>query len=213
MSTDLFQNRYRISSSRASWHNYNGGVYFVTICTKNREHYFGEIACNQALSPSSVMHLSAVGGYVDEQLRNVSSHYPYAQIPLWVVMPNHVHAIVVIHSETPTVETMCTSSLQSSVCTSSRSSNPSRWKNTVINEQMQLVSHKRGLLSTAVGGLKRAVSCFANTNRIMFAWQPRFHDHMIRTVEEQNRIADYIEHNVFRWKSDCFYECDETQSF
>lgn len=38
-----FQNKYCIPSARANWHNYNGGVYFVTICTKNREHYFGEI--------------------------------------------------------------------------------------------------------------------------------------------------------------------------
>ena len=40
---DKFQNRFRIPSARANWHDYNGGIYFVTICTKNREHYFGEI--------------------------------------------------------------------------------------------------------------------------------------------------------------------------
>ncbi len=41
---DKFQNKYRIPSARANWHDYNGGIYFITICTKNREHYFGEIA-------------------------------------------------------------------------------------------------------------------------------------------------------------------------
>ncbi len=41
---DKFQNRFRITSARAYWHDYNGGIYFITICTKNREHYFGEIA-------------------------------------------------------------------------------------------------------------------------------------------------------------------------
>lgn len=40
---EKFQNKYCIPSARANWHNYNGGVYFVTICTKNREHYLGEI--------------------------------------------------------------------------------------------------------------------------------------------------------------------------
>ena len=40
---DKYQNKYRVPSARANWHDYNGGVYFVTICTKNREHYFGEI--------------------------------------------------------------------------------------------------------------------------------------------------------------------------
>lgn len=38
-----FQNRYRIPSARAAWHDYNGGLYFVTVCTKNRKHFFGEI--------------------------------------------------------------------------------------------------------------------------------------------------------------------------
>ena len=40
---EKFQNKYCIPSARANWHDYKGGVYFVTICTKNREHYFGEI--------------------------------------------------------------------------------------------------------------------------------------------------------------------------
>jgi putative transposase len=38
-----FQNKYRIPSARAEWHDYNGGVYFITICTAGREHYFGRI--------------------------------------------------------------------------------------------------------------------------------------------------------------------------
>lgn len=44
--TEKFQNKYRVPSARAPWHGYNGGVYFVTICTQNREHYFGEITCD-----------------------------------------------------------------------------------------------------------------------------------------------------------------------
>ena len=43
MSDDKFQHKYRIESARASWHDYDGGSYFITICTKDREHYFGEI--------------------------------------------------------------------------------------------------------------------------------------------------------------------------
>jgi len=43
---DKFQNKYRIPSARANWHDYNGGIYFITICTKYRVHYFGEIELN-----------------------------------------------------------------------------------------------------------------------------------------------------------------------
>ena len=57
------------------------------------------------------MHLSAIGEYVDEQIRNVSAHYPYAEIPLWVVMPNHVHAIVVIDGDNVPYERRVTNEL------------------------------------------------------------------------------------------------------
>ena len=184
MPDKLFRNKYRNDTARATWHDYNGGEYFITICTKNREHHFGEIF-------DGTMHLSTLGKYADEQLRHVASHYPYAEIPLWVVMPNHIHAVVIIRPElqsddTPHVRTMCTSSLQ----------------NNIIDEKMQFVSHHRGLLSTTIGGLKRAITRFARQQQIPFAWQTRFHDHIIRDTDEMNRIAKYIENNVAKWEYD-----------
>ncbi len=89
---DKFLGKYRKQSARAMWHDYDGGLYFVTICTKDRVHYFGEISENE-------MHLTEVGQYVVEQIRNVQVHYNYAKIPLWVVMPNHLHAIVIIDGD------------------------------------------------------------------------------------------------------------------
>lgn len=44
MSDNLFHNQYRIPSARATWHDYNSGAYFVTICTRGRDHFFGEIS-------------------------------------------------------------------------------------------------------------------------------------------------------------------------
>ena len=46
------------------------------------------------------MHLSPLGKFCQQQWENVSEHYPYATIPLFVVMPNHIHAIVLINQET-----------------------------------------------------------------------------------------------------------------
>jgi hypothetical protein len=53
--------------------------------------------------------------------------------------------------------------------------------------------------------LKRAVTHFSNENDFPFAWQPRFHDHIIRDNSELNRVATYIENNVVNWKDDEFY--------
>ena len=45
------------------------------------------------------MNLTNIGLFADEQFKNVSAHYPYSEIPVWVVMPNHIHAIVIINNE------------------------------------------------------------------------------------------------------------------
>ena len=209
MSNDLFQNRYRIPSARAAWHHYNGGLYFVTICTHGREHYFGEIAA-ASTSGEPRMVLSPIGQFVDEQFRNAHTHYTYAEIPVWVVMPDHIHAIVGIDNdvemmcagdtnnvvEINTVETMCTSSLPQPQQQQQQQQRQSRWKNETIDEQMQIISLRRGKLSIAVGGLKRAITRFAHQNHLPFAWQTRFHDRIIRNTGELNRIANYIAHNV-----------------
>jgi hypothetical protein len=80
-----------------------------------------------------------------------------------------------------------------------------RWKNGMVDEKMQSVSAKRGKLSTMVGGYKRAITRYAHENKMDFGWQARFHDHIVRDQEEMNRIADYIQDNVVRWKEDKFY--------
>lgn len=224
MMHDLFQNRYRIPSARATWHNYNGGIYFVTICTRGQEQYFGEIS-------NSEMHLSEIGHYANEQIRNVQTHYPYAQIPLWVVMPNHLHAIVVIDSnnvpyERRGVETWRAAShmiAETQNVTSNMISETQNAASIMISEtqhdesnmnietwraaslQGRHIANMQGWLSVVVGGIKSAVTKFANQNKILFSWQSRFHDHIIRKTDELNRIADYIENNVLRWEQDKFY--------
>ena len=187
MKTDKFQNKYRIPSARAKWHDYNGGEYFITICTAGREHYFGEIRDNEMI-------LSVIGKYTVDNLERINQHYPYCVVPLFVVMPNHIHAIVVIDEKpygtnVSNVETMCTSSLQ----------------NKLVDEKMQSVSVRRGKLSTAMGGFKRAITRFSNENKIDFAWQTRFHDHIIRDREEYYRISEYIKDNPGTWREDKFY--------
>ena len=64
MSEEKFKGRYRIPSTRAAWHDYLGGTYFVTICTKDREFFLGKIEDEQ-------MHLSEIGKYAEEQFRDV----------------------------------------------------------------------------------------------------------------------------------------------
>ena len=83
-------NQYR-KSPRANWLEYNEGLYFITICTHRRVHYFGEII-------DAEMHFSPIGKYLCEELSRVSIHHPHINILQFVVMPNHFHAIVDVNN-------------------------------------------------------------------------------------------------------------------
>ncbi|MBR6063774.1 MAG: hypothetical protein IKP54_06450 [Bacteroidales bacterium] len=207
MSTERFQNRYRIASVRAQWHNYDGGIFFVTICTQNREQYFGKII-------DGIIILSAIGNYVEEQLHKVTVHYPYAEIPLWVIMPNHVHAIIKIDGNKIPYkrrDISCRAAARHGSTKQTYQNNIDNHAkkhtldNKTITEQYQKISTMQGWLSVVVGGLKSAVSRFAHQNNIPFKWQTRFHDHIIRNWNEIKYISQYIENNVIKWEFDKFH--------
>ena len=61
-------------------------------------------------------------------------------------------------------------------------------------------------LAVTIGGIKSAVTKFAHENKLDFAWQTRFHDHIIGDSGEMNRIAKYIEKNIAQWESDRYCE-------
>ena len=223
MSDDKFKDKYRIDTARAYWHNYNGGAYFITICTKNREHFFGEIENGE-------MVLSQIGEYTQQCIEQIQQHNPYAEIPLYVIMPNHLHLIVFIvetvHAPSPNTqndnsESMCG---QSSIAQNNNSETmyalspiisetvhapslqqPNRWKYDVVDKEMQLISKQKHKLAIAIGNMKSAVTRFANQTPDYFAWQTRFHDRIIRDQSEMNRIATYIKNNVANWEDDEFY--------
>src|SRR5690606_30232604 len=90
------QNRYRIPSARLPYHDYSAaGWYFVTICTKDKIPFFGRIE-------AGVMNFSDRGTAACNCWRAIPDHHSHIILDEWVVMPNHMHGILVI---TPTVET------------------------------------------------------------------------------------------------------------
>ena len=92
---NLYNEKYRIPTIRAEWWKYNGGIYHVTIKTQNAIHYFGRIICNSKTRQNEMI-FSELGKYVDETISKISEHQWYAFVPVWAVMPNHIHMIVII---------------------------------------------------------------------------------------------------------------------
>lgn len=94
----LYKNKYRIESTRCkNWDYTSNGYYFVTICTRNRECFFGDVVANQ-------MDLSAIGEIAAEEWHKTEQIRPNVELDEWIVMPNHIHGIIIIKNQ-PVVET------------------------------------------------------------------------------------------------------------
>lgn len=90
-----FRERYRIPATRLQGKNYaETGMYYVTICTKNRVPWFGEIHDEN-------MELSNVGWIIDNEWNQTKIIRPYVTLDKYVIMPDHFHAIIRINVETP----------------------------------------------------------------------------------------------------------------
>ena len=136
--TEKFKNKYRINSTRLQTWNYgwNGGC-FVTICTKNRECFFGVVE-------NGDMQHSKIGKITYKYWCEIPEHFPFVRLDEFVIMPNHVHGIVIIDkSDDAAVET-----LQCNVSTAS---------NKKI-KFMSKISPKSGTLSTIIRPCQSAVS-------------------------------------------------------
>ena len=89
--SDKYKNRYRVETTRVKWHNYAEGTYFVTICTKNKVRYFGEIY-------DDTMYFTGIGEYAESCVKEINEHFPIAEVLEYVVMPNHIHLLIHIDS-------------------------------------------------------------------------------------------------------------------
>ena len=97
---DKFQGKYRIASARLqSWDYGANGAYFITICTKNRKHFFGEIENHQMI-------LNDIGKLAEKYWIEIPSHFPFIELGNFVVMPNHTHGILIIDKLDASVETL-----------------------------------------------------------------------------------------------------------
>lgn len=87
-----FQNKYRISSTRLqNWDYRWNAPYFITICTENKEHYFGEIV-------NGKMILSNQGILADVFWYEIKTHATHVELDEFTVMPNHIHGILILNN-------------------------------------------------------------------------------------------------------------------
>ncbi|MCU0343131.1 MAG: hypothetical protein MUF28_04845 [Ignavibacterium sp.] len=89
---NLFKNQFRKESIRLkSWDYRNSGWYFVTINTNNHREYFGKVMNGRVV-------LSEVGRIAEINLLEIPKHYPLTELDSFIIMPNHIHGIIIINN-------------------------------------------------------------------------------------------------------------------
>lgn len=176
----LFKDKYRIESARLKGCNYSSnGYYFVTICTRNKECMLGDVINGE-------MRLSPIGEIVAEEWQKTKRMRSNVALDAWVVMPNHLHGIIIINN----VETRCHASM-----TQSDAFNASLRENNTNKFGPQ-----RNNLASIIRGFKSAVTNRIHASDYDFAWQARFYDHIIRDERSLEQIRKYIIENPLKWE-------------
>lgn len=204
-------------SLRLQGYNYSkDGVYFITICVKDR-------ACSLGKIENAEIILSAIGETANHYWLDISKHFSHAVIHEHIIMPNHVHGIIELSQsniETCHVGTCHGMSPREDTTESVGTShgmylhdvsivNTAIKKDTPLKQFIGREFGKPipGSISTIINQYKSSVKRWCNKNNFRnFHWQSRFFDHIIRSGEDYIRISDYIVNNPIKWKEDKFYQ-------
>lgn len=233
---DKYNNKYRIASSRlAGWDYGLNSSYFVTICTHHRICFFGDVIDEQ-------MVLNDIGLLANDFWLQIPEKFPFTKLGNHVVMPNHIHGIIIIDKPddenvetrfiaSPLSETNAQTHLNETQLIASLQDNP-HVKTRLIasplsnaNVQTRLIASLPNKPTNPIGGITENHNPMLHDNlskiirwykgrttfesrkiNIDFAWQSRFHDHIIRNDESFQKISNYITNNPSNWCKDQFYK-------
>jgi putative transposase len=161
--------QHRRKAIRLPGYDYSqAGEYFVTMCVKDREHLFGRVDADR-------MVLNEFGEIVDWCWKDLPNHYPCVQTDAFVIMPNHVHGIIVITNPDP------------------------------VREGLEPSPTKRYPLSEIVRSFKtfsaKRINELRGTTGLP-VWQRNYFEHIIRDERSLKRIRNYIVSNPERWVED-----------
>jgi putative transposase len=170
---ELFPRR---RSVRLTGHDYSEpGAYFLTICTHHRRSLFGSVQGPR-------VKLSPIGRIADACWLEIPVHFPNVGLRIHVIMPNHIHGILVIQT---------------------RLTRPDVQERDGTHSQ-RLGAHPPGSIPAIVRSFKAIVARRVRESGIGMAplWQRGYYEHIIRTEEEFRKTWEYIRLNPARWHLD-----------
>jgi len=149
----------------------NGG-YFITICTANRLCLFGEIIDGE-------MVLNEFGNIVDKCWLEIPKHHPSVRLEEYIIMPNHIHGILVIHDDIGV-----------------QNFEPLR----IENKFQKIIPHSIGSI---IRGFKIGVTKYFRQNTDIYnVWQRNYYEQIIKDDISFDTICKYIINNPINWEVD-----------
>jgi len=166
--------RPRRRSLRLPGYDYSqAGAYFITACTHNRAMLFGDVI-------DGVVRLSEMGAIVQQAWDDLPTHYHGIDLDAFIVMPNHVHGIIVLADQSER-----------------RHANPEivrgfkTFSARRVNERARIGVHVEAGFKPALGPRTRTIR-----------WQRGYYEHVVRNEKALDRIRAYIANNPARWADD-----------
>jgi REP element-mobilizing transposase RayT len=184
----LYKNKYRIESARLKeWDYSNPWYYYVTINTKDHKCWFGKVKDGKMILDESGMLVKEEWERTGEIRKNIDLDY-------YVIMPNHIHGIIVINEVAETTGSVVSNDL-SPTC-----------KNSETMQRIVSTTLQANSLGSIIGQFNSICAKRIHKNSCEnFAWQSGFYDRIIRNEKELYNIRKYIEENPIRWEIEKTY--------
>jgi REP element-mobilizing transposase RayT len=176
MSSKFDPQKHHRRSIRLPHYDYSQpGAYFITIVTYRRALLFGQIVNEE-------MQLSESGKIADESWRAISEHFPFIELGAHIVMPNHVHGIILIRAD----------------------ADASARRGTIYRApterfQKPVVGSIPTIIRTYKAAVTRRIRRELNTKGI---WQRNYYEHVIRNERDLQNKTDYMNANPLLWDQD-----------
>lgn len=150
------------------------GYYFITICTLDKRPILWNVGASLA-GPNPEPPLSQIGQIINQEIIKMNSVYENIRIDKYVIMPNHVHMVIVIEDE-----------MNESKDIEDQKNGPAKLAPTVP----RVIQQFKGAITKQTG---------------YSIWQKSFYDRVIRNEQEYIKILEYIETNPLKWKDDEYW--------
>ena len=179
-------NRHHRRSIRLKGYDYSqAGAYFITLCTQDRACLFGKVVNGE-------MRLNDAGRMVLAEWNRLPERFPHLVLDAFVVMPNHVHGILVITDPAPTAGATLGATVGATVGATLVVAPTAPTVGNIIGafKSRVTVEYIRGVKTSGWPPFRGRL------------WQRNYYEHIIRNERALNAIRQYIMENPRRWHRD-----------